>query len=453
MHFIIGGGAGESASIDEKRKAAQFPSKVSDTYVRDIEQWYGANAPLRINLIDAKLQISNKMDKYYRDSIQPQLAKVLVPSWYENTDSETKVTGKIEESNIVGVPGQDDTTTAESIAGQAGAASGRGENGSADSGGTAKDGAETGTPAAAEQEKLKPLPPFVPDPDIDIEGYVPPVEENGALYGRGDWLFYTGEYSIDYYRGTNALSEEEMAQWKADIEELNSICEAKGIRLAVVLAPNKEQVYPEYMPTYQVEGEAVRANAFAAYMEGSEAHYRYLLNELKAARGLGELYLRQDTHWNSLGAYVALQAIYEELQLPFIPVQKLEIRESAVSGGDITNFCGFKSEYVRYDVDYKPEVNVTASEYESGYIMKYRAENAQNQCKAVVIGDSFAGELRQLVAKDFSQTTAMHRDSIDNQVAIEAIEQLGEGDVLIIIAVERYDRENIECIRKLAGLL
>ena len=38
---------------------------------------------------------------------------------------------------------------------------------------------------------------------FDVEYY---ITKNNVIYGQKDWLFYTGDNSIGYYRGNNLLS-------------------------------------------------------------------------------------------------------------------------------------------------------------------------------------------------------------------------------------------------------
>ena len=74
-----------------------------------------------------------------------------------------------------------------------------------------------------------------------------------VVYGKGDWLFYGAERSLEYYMATNILSDEKMQEMTQILSELKSICDSRGIELRIMFAPNKEQIYSEYMPNLLIE--------------------------------------------------------------------------------------------------------------------------------------------------------------------------------------------------------
>src|SRR5215472_11171889 len=69
-----------------------------------------------------------------------------------------------------------------------------------------------------------------------------------ALVGRDGYLFYAGEQSVDYFRGVKPFTERDIVRWRADLEDRRAWLAARGIRYLVVVAPNKETIYPEFMP-------------------------------------------------------------------------------------------------------------------------------------------------------------------------------------------------------------
>ena len=101
------------------------------------------------------------------------------------------------------------------------------------------------------------LPPVAPpaDDEGDDNGEKPPQEDfplifNNAdkkvFYGRGDWLFYGAENSLDYYQGTNLMNAETLAKETASLIKLYEICEERGVELRIFIAPNKERIYSEW---------------------------------------------------------------------------------------------------------------------------------------------------------------------------------------------------------------
>ena len=189
------------------------------------------------------------------------------------------------------------------------------------------------------------------------DSYLSPIIENKVIYGRDNWLFYSGDNSIEYYEGTNILSEDIMNEWKNKFQELHNICKEKGIDFAIVVPPNKEQVFPEYMPSFDIQNTYKREQVFVDYMkENSDVLYIYPIELMQRIKTKYTPYYMQDTHWNSIGAFVTVMEIYKELNYPFQSIDDISILINSTRGGDLSNFTGFSSEYEDYYLDYHPDV-------------------------------------------------------------------------------------------------
>lgn len=287
--------------------------------------------------------------------------------------------------------------------------------------------------------------------DAGGEAYLAPVEESSVIYGRDDWLFYTENDSLDFYQGRNVLSEEEMAAWLAAYERLDEICRRRGVRLVVMTAPNKEQVYPEFMPSYYVAPGPKREEAFCAYVrQNSGLTYLYPLEELLAAKARLPVYFRQDTHWNAIGAYVGAQELYRAVGMPLSPLERADVTEVTKRGGDLSNLSGLFSDYPDYTLEYRPEVDVRVTSTQREFYSVDRYEStADSERKIIVLGDSFSPAIMSYLAKDFRSATLAPR-GVTDELLTKAWEELSEGDVLLLMAVERNDEQNVGAAELLA---
>ncbi len=272
--------------------------------------------------------------------------------------------------------------------------------------------------------------------------YMAPRIQNGAIYGKDDWLFYSGDNSIGFYEGTNILSTEEMKTLCNKFEMLNAKCKAKCIDLIYVVPPNKEQVFPEFMPSLNVRTEYKREQVFEDYVKtNSDIHFAYLLDEMKDIKPLYTPYFKQDTHWNSAGALAGLIGIYKELGYPYPSINDANITTIKRAGGDLSSMCGYSSEYDNYDVDYRPDITYEIESSQDGWINKFTSTN-KNGKTVVLIGDSFREALRYIIAKDFENTYVFHRGYMDNDEIKNVLSNLKADDLVIVMAVERYDDSN-----------
>ncbi|NSW51164.1 MAG: hypothetical protein HPY85_01500 [Anaerolineae bacterium] len=139
-----------------------------------------------------------------------------------------------------------------------------------------------------------------------------------VLGGKDGWLYYTGERNMDDYQNAFPISDDELMQIYSNLESINRRLSIHDKLFLVVIAPNRETIYPDYLPsgTAQV-GDNDRLDALMAYMEkmGGKTKILDLRDELLAARQDNPLlYFKTDTHWNQLGAFVAYQEICKAIQ-------------------------------------------------------------------------------------------------------------------------------------------
>lgn len=281
---------------------------------------------------------------------------------------------------------------------------------------------------------------------VDTSYFPQVIHNNLVIQGRYNWLFYRGDNSVGYYRGTNVFSEEEMQEKLALMQQLQDVCDAKGIELVFMVMPNKEQVYPEYMPTYESVAERKRLDIFADYVkENSSIKFLYPLEELKAGKVYYDTYYVYDTHWNNVGAYIGTMSLCEALGLETTSIADIITRryEDVLVGLCISGDLDPAAYPPDYDVtfEHKPEIKVLKSEGltspKYGYDTVHKAEtNSPNQCNFVMLGDSFRVSMIPYLEKEFSNSTFVQRQDCD-QVKTE----IQNADVLVISAVERFDED------------
>lgn len=143
-----------------------------------------------------------------------------------------------------------------------------------------------------------------------------------VLLGRDGWLFYNTAPLIDNYSGTNLPPQEELDRMYTNFTGLQNYLEGKGIRLYVAVAPEKQTVYPEYMPdgipradvsVAQYIGDFITRNMDIDYV-----HLKDVLLDAKTDDAY--LYYTADTHWCGLGAYVAFDEMMKHMDAGYTPV-------------------------------------------------------------------------------------------------------------------------------------
>lgn len=138
-----------------------------------------------------------------------------------------------------------------------------------------------------------------------------------VVVGQHDWLFYSGVDSMADYRGEAPLTSLQVSRIAASVQQMNEEARRQGSRFLLVIAPDKQTVYPEWLPASIKEGHPHRVDQLLDALKGTEVPFLDLRPFFLQAKAMGEiLYYRYDTHWNDVGAYFGFAAILKSLELP-----------------------------------------------------------------------------------------------------------------------------------------
>ena len=170
----------------------------------------------------------------------------------------------------------------------------------------------------------------------------------GVIIGKSGWLFFAGDDALASYRAVQPFTDVELKAWQRRMEERQAWLAQRGVRFLVVLAPNKETIYPEFMPArLNRVGETTRLDQLVRHMH---AHSSVAIVDpreaLRSAKRGGALYFRTDTHWNDAGAWLMQREILKRLHgwypdvetVPAVPL----VRVSTGWSGDLATMLGLE---------------------------------------------------------------------------------------------------------------
>ena len=280
------------------------------------------------------------------------------------------------------------------------------------------------------------------------------VYNDSTVEGRQNWLFYKGALNLEYYKGTNVLSDEEMAVWLDKMKRLQELCDEKDIQLLYMLMPNKEQVYPEYVPTLEIKDQYKRVPRFVDYVKNnSDIKFIYPLEELTVAKKYWQVYYKHDTHWNEAGGFIGSQAALKALGKGTTNLLDIPVKELEQDGGDLIRLGNLDPDLYKedrdYDVVYKPNVSDIWRNGDVNEIYRVKSTSSNNQ-RLVMVGDSFLACGIKFFSKEYTDSTFLHRNFLDDEMVQEDIRNT---DVLIVSANERYDALMIQSVDKIIDIL
>lgn len=269
-----------------------------------------------------------------------------------------------------------------------------------------------------------------------------------VVAGKEDWLFYVEKIdsdSIADYEGTDRYTEAELMEFLyATVENQNRMNE-KGIQLAVLVVPNKENVYSEYMPDYYIHNPISNTDLLVEYLKSNGINIVSSKEDMLKLSSKYQLYYPYDSHWNQLGAYVAVGTVLRQFDIHMEELQNRKITSYPLHGNyhegawsDLANMSGLN--YVLNDereFEVEGTIQMDWNQYAISQYNKevwhYNNPDAMVAGKVFLIGDSCRTAMIPALSEVYQDVYVIHRTDYNPQM-LEAV----QPDYVIVEYVERY---------------
>ena len=276
---------------------------------------------------------------------------------------------------------------------------------------------------------------------------------NDVVIGRDGWLFFIGGRTLDNYFGLARFTETELETWRQLLEKRRAWLQKRGIKYLFAIPPDKHTIYPEFLPQWFVKSpKPGKPEQLFAYMrEHSDVPMLDLRQPVREAKTLGTCFLKTDTHWNLLGAFIGCQAVIEALgrQMPGLKPLSLEafdLERVTGPGGDLAVMLGEGGGRESEQVVFTPRPPLEPLEIRSvpeRLPKKWRqasepvvSENRGGRGKAIVFRDSFANAWKPFLGYHFHEVVFIWQHEWDT-----AFLEREKPDVVIDEVVERFFNE------------
>jgi alginate O-acetyltransferase complex protein AlgJ len=269
---------------------------------------------------------------------------------------------------------------------------------------------------------------------------------NNGLVGKDGWLYYLGDFSINDYQKTALMGPNRLKDLAEILISLNESITRNGGVLWVIIPPDKNTIYPQYMPEQiPVIGQTSRLDQITEYLqEKTEVNILDLRPVFAYASQSSQLYYKADAHWNCLGAYYASNELISKVSLlrPEVqphPLSDFQIGSTTDSSLDISAVMGlaFQEDTVTLAPKF-PIGSISHAPYEKNNSMKVAVNSQADLPSAMVIHDSFYTEcLNQFLEPQFSQIISSHYETAMMSDYIELIDT-ERPDVVIVEFAERH---------------
>lgn len=263
--------------------------------------------------------------------------------------------------------------------------------------------------------------------EINAKIFSASVEEQ-VILGSDGWLYY--RETLDDYTG-KGMSDTELEYAAKNLALMQEYAESHGAAFVFTIAPNKNSLYPEHMPSYYPKGHgASNAERLPELLDQYAVNYVDLFAPFQQNEDV--LYFSTDSHWNSRGAALAADHILSGLRM-----------ESNYFSESFTNTVSHRGDL--YEMLY-PAGSMTEPDPQLTSGFSYICENDPNGGNAITINtsaqdrdgsllcwrDSFGISLYPYLAEKFGQAVFSRASAYD----LSQIEAAG-ADAVIIELVER----------------
>ena len=252
--------------------------------------------------------------------------------------------------------------------------------------------------------------------------------EDQVVLGSEGWLYYTP--TLDDYMG-RGMSEEELDRAAANLAALQSAAESRGARFVFTIAPNKNSLYGEHMPSHiPSQHELSNAVRLRPYLDKYGVHYVDLFAVFSERSET--LYYRGDSHWTDRGAALAADTLLAAMgkQSGYFDAS---FTEGEPHRGDLYEMLFPTGAEREQTESYSPGFSYSiAGDPRGGNAMKINSSCDGGEGKLLCWRDSFGIALYPYLAESFGEALFLRGENYD----MNLIDSTGADTVLLEI-VER----------------
>jgi hypothetical protein len=164
--------------------------------------------------------------------------------------------------------------------------------------------------------------------------------------GRDGWLFFNHAAAGGFVRPHDPAFPARLDRWADALSARRAWLADHGIRYLVVAAPDKQSVYPEFLPRLaRRRGPSPLDGLLARCRRDPELCMLDLRDALRAARPAGPLYRLTDSHWTPAGVHAGYAATVDAMarwypDLAPLPRSAFAVRPERFAGGDLARLLG-----------------------------------------------------------------------------------------------------------------
>jgi alginate O-acetyltransferase complex protein AlgJ len=266
-----------------------------------------------------------------------------------------------------------------------------------------------------------------------------------VIGGTDHWYFLGDSFEevVKESKGIIWFSESQLNLIESNLKTIARDCNDRGINLYVAIAPNKHTVYGQYLPIIKSE-HATKLEQVMMRLKNDHINFIDLKRDFAQCREK-RLFHRNDTHWNSFGAFSGYSTLMDYIVQDYPENKVLSLNDFipdtiTSNKGDLTAMLSMnimekrvilKSNYVSNARKEKDKLNVPDYYFRNPDDYEIRYSNRDCPLKALIFRDSFFDELIPWLSDTFGESVFIWYQYQKNVVDVE------KPDLIIYELIER----------------
>ena len=256
---------------------------------------------------------------------------------------------------------------------------------------------------------------------------------NRIIEAEDNWWFLGNHYnnSLNDVFGVEKLSENDLYKISDYLMGWKTYLKHKNIAFYILIAPDKNKIYKEKLP-FEMVSKTTRVEQLEHYLNHRDLEVINLTETLFEAKKSNPVYLKNDTHWNSLGAFKGYESLLKTIQQDFRIIQEHQedysYKYEKNYQGDIPRLVYQENPISRPYLD--KEVYTSKELFNDDFERHYLNETKEKDI--LIFHDSFMLAMMPFINETFKNTRYFKSVQLD-KLKIETY----QPDIVVLELVER----------------
>lgn len=267
-----------------------------------------------------------------------------------------------------------------------------------------------------------------------------------VILGKQHWFYYNESNTVNDFRRMTTIDTMEMMNVVRILHSRMQWLKKRHIHFYILVPPNKERIYPEFMPSAYYPVNGVGHNRLDFYKkiltQSSPVQIIDPTDSLYVAKLKKDVYYATDTHWNLYGGFKGYQCLMTAIlkdfpSLTMMREEDFKISDNFVEEGDLASMLALNSIYKRkeYSFTFKDSTKDLGHLTSSDIILRFDNQHILDSAnlKLLMFRDSYANYLIPFLNMHFKKAVYVWNYEFMNQLIEEE-----KPDIVVFESLERF---------------